>query len=202
MTSPPSFILVPQVLTSAHTAMRAHTIYLNPSITESWLRKWQVLPGRTHPFMNMSGSGGFLLTATKVYVSFFHSLFPRDYSLTIILLDVLRSHSYADHKTCSVLATRHLDRAKASARKKQKVIEAAEKEAAGPTATEGGATSAVSEEVEEVVVVEETAEERQAREDEEAMLNGEEVVEEKFEAPPGSAPERMEVDSLLGEETI
>ncbi|KAL7412032.1 Gcd10p family-domain-containing protein [Mrakia frigida] len=160
-----------QVLTAAHTSMRAHTIYLNPSITESWLRKWQVLPGRTHPFMNMSGSGGFLLTATKVY---------------------------ADHKTSSVLATRHLDRAKASARKKQKVLEAAEKEAAGPIAVEG----AISEDIEVAVVAdEETAEERQAREDEEAMLNGEEVVEkEKFEAHPSSAPERMEVDSLLGEE--
>ncbi|KAG6380931.1 Gcd10p-domain-containing protein [Boletus reticuloceps] len=41
--------------------------YLAPSITESWLRSYQVLPGRTHPTMNASGSGGFLLHAIKVY---------------------------------------------------------------------------------------------------------------------------------------
>ncbi|KAF8445648.1 Gcd10p-domain-containing protein [Boletus edulis BED1] len=41
--------------------------YLAPSITESWLRPYQVLPGRTHPTMNASGSGGFLLHAIKVY---------------------------------------------------------------------------------------------------------------------------------------
>jgi len=36
-------------------------------VTEAWLRQYQVLPGRTHPMMNTSGSGGYLLTATKIY---------------------------------------------------------------------------------------------------------------------------------------
>uniref|UniRef100_A0A023F7X7 tRNA (adenine(58)-N(1))-methyltransferase non-catalytic subunit TRM6 n=1 Tax=Triatoma infestans TaxID=30076 RepID=A0A023F7X7_TRIIF len=35
-------------------------------ITESWLRTYQILPDRTHPDVNMSASGGHLLTATKV----------------------------------------------------------------------------------------------------------------------------------------
>ncbi|XP_073980691.1 tRNA methyltransferase 6 non-catalytic subunit [Rhodnius prolixus] len=35
-------------------------------LTESWLRTYQILPDRTHPDVNMSASGGHLLTATKV----------------------------------------------------------------------------------------------------------------------------------------
>lgn len=35
-------------------------------LTESWLRSYQVLPDRTHPDVNMSGSGGFLLSGIKV----------------------------------------------------------------------------------------------------------------------------------------
>ena len=101
------------MLTSVHTQLRTSNTYLNPSITESWLRKWQVLPGRTHPFMSMSGSGGFLLTATKVY---------------------------AEHATSSILASRHEDRAKASQRKKAKLAAEAEAAASGTTTpTAGGA---------------------------------------------------------------
>ena len=33
---------------------------------EIWLRDYQVLPKRTHPFMRMNASGGFILSATKV----------------------------------------------------------------------------------------------------------------------------------------
>jgi len=47
--------------------MRLIPGYLAPSITESWLRRYQVLPGRMHPMMNASGSGGFILHAIKVY---------------------------------------------------------------------------------------------------------------------------------------
>lgn len=47
--------------------MRLIPSYLAPSITESWLRRYQVLPGRMHPTMNASGSGGFILHAIKVY---------------------------------------------------------------------------------------------------------------------------------------
>lgn len=39
---------------------------LNPTITEPFLRQYQVLPGRTHPEMNGTAHGGFLLHATKI----------------------------------------------------------------------------------------------------------------------------------------
>ncbi|KAJ7109913.1 Gcd10p family-domain-containing protein [Mycena epipterygia] len=57
-----------QILSDLCTKLRALPGYLGPSITEVWLRRYQVLPGRTHPTMNTSGSGGFLLHAIKVYV--------------------------------------------------------------------------------------------------------------------------------------
>lgn len=47
--------------------MRPLPFYLNPSITEAWLRQYQVFPGRTHPMMNMTGGGGYLLHAIHVY---------------------------------------------------------------------------------------------------------------------------------------
>ncbi|OJA19138.1 hypothetical protein AZE42_02144 [Rhizopogon vesiculosus] len=56
-----------QPLTELQSKLRFNPNYLAPSITESWLRRYQVLPGRTHPTMNASGSGGFLLHAIKVY---------------------------------------------------------------------------------------------------------------------------------------
>ncbi|KAG6889975.1 hypothetical protein C0995_012935 [Termitomyces sp. Mi166 len=56
-----------QILTDLQTQMRATTQYLSPNITETWLRRYQVLPGRTHPTMNTSGSGGYLLHALKIY---------------------------------------------------------------------------------------------------------------------------------------
>lgn len=37
-------------------------------ISESWLRSYQVLPNRTHPAINMSGGGGYVLSGTKVAV--------------------------------------------------------------------------------------------------------------------------------------
>ncbi|KAE9398517.1 Gcd10p-domain-containing protein [Gymnopus androsaceus JB14] len=42
--------------------------FLGPSVTEGWLRRYQVLPGRTHPTMNTSGSGGYILHAIRVCV--------------------------------------------------------------------------------------------------------------------------------------
>ncbi|KAJ7361438.1 Gcd10p family-domain-containing protein [Mycena albidolilacea] len=56
-----------QILSEVHTKLRALPGYLCPSLTEVWLRRYQVLPGRTHPTMNTSGSGGFILHAIKVY---------------------------------------------------------------------------------------------------------------------------------------
>lgn len=56
-----------QPLADLQAHMRQTPRYLAPSITEGWLRRYQVLPGRTHPTMNTSGSGGFLLHAIKVF---------------------------------------------------------------------------------------------------------------------------------------
>ena len=64
-----------QVVADLQNKMRADSQYLAPSVTESWLRRYQVLPGRTHPTMVTSGSGGFLLHATKMYV-LFHRPWP------------------------------------------------------------------------------------------------------------------------------
>lgn len=74
-----------KILADLQTKMRGLPQYLCPSVTEAWLRRYQVLysntitpppsthstqvlPGRTHPTMVMSGSGGFVLHAIKVYV--------------------------------------------------------------------------------------------------------------------------------------
>lgn len=35
-------------------------------ISEPWLREYQVLPSRTHPHMQMSASGGYILTGTRI----------------------------------------------------------------------------------------------------------------------------------------
>ncbi|GAB1609794.1 tRNA (adenine(58)-N(1))-methyltransferase non-catalytic subunit TRM6-like [Argonauta hians] len=39
---------------------------VNFRLTETWLREYQVLPMRTHPLVNMSGTGGYVLVATTV----------------------------------------------------------------------------------------------------------------------------------------
>ncbi|KAK2461432.1 hypothetical protein APHAL10511_005895 [Amanita phalloides] len=56
-----------QILADLQNKLRGLPQYLFPNITEGWLRQYQVLPGRTHPMMSMSGSGGFILHAIKVY---------------------------------------------------------------------------------------------------------------------------------------
>ncbi|KAF9111863.1 tRNA (adenine(58)-N(1))-methyltransferase non-catalytic subunit trm6 [Mortierella sp. AM989] len=55
-----------EALLETSTWMRKCPDLLAPQLTESWLRKSQVLPGRTHPEMSTWGSGGCLLTATRV----------------------------------------------------------------------------------------------------------------------------------------
>lgn len=57
-----------QILADLQTQMRASSHYLCPNITDSWLRRYQVLPGRTHPTMVTSGSGGFILHAIRMCV--------------------------------------------------------------------------------------------------------------------------------------
>ncbi|KAI9462425.1 Gcd10p-domain-containing protein [Lactarius psammicola] len=56
-----------QVVSDLQATLRFDPQYLAPSISESWLRRYQVLPGRTHPVMTTSGGGGYLLHATKMY---------------------------------------------------------------------------------------------------------------------------------------
>ncbi|RIA81285.1 Gcd10p-domain-containing protein [Glomus cerebriforme] len=58
-----------EVLINACVHMRISKKFLNPQITESWLRQYQVLPGRTHPSMSTSGGGGYLLHATHVIIN-------------------------------------------------------------------------------------------------------------------------------------
>ncbi|PPQ67924.1 hypothetical protein CVT25_000336 [Psilocybe cyanescens] len=55
-----------QVIVELQAQMRHTPQYLCPTVTEAWTRRYQVLPGRTHPMMAMSGSGGFILQATKM----------------------------------------------------------------------------------------------------------------------------------------
>jgi len=58
-----------QILADLQTKLRDNPEWLSPSLIESWLRQYQILPGRTHPLMNMSGSGGYLLHSIRVYIS-------------------------------------------------------------------------------------------------------------------------------------
>ncbi|KAI8971896.1 Gcd10p family-domain-containing protein [Mycotypha africana] len=55
-----------EVLLTAAYWMRRSFDYLNAEVTESFLREYQVLPGRTHPHMNMSSGGGYLLSALRI----------------------------------------------------------------------------------------------------------------------------------------
>lgn len=67
-----------QPLIDLQAKLRSLPEWLAPNMTEAWLRQYQVLPGRTHPNMVMSGSGGYLLHAIKMLVlfpsCFLHSL--------------------------------------------------------------------------------------------------------------------------------
>ncbi|TFY56088.1 hypothetical protein EVJ58_g7850 [Rhodofomes roseus] len=56
-----------QIVTDLQNQLRNLPQYLGAAVTEMWLRRYQVLPGRTHPFMNTSGSGGFIMHTIKVY---------------------------------------------------------------------------------------------------------------------------------------
>lgn len=56
------------ILHNLQNKLRSTPGYLAPTVTESWLRRYQVLPGRTHPTMTTSGTGGYILHAIKVYV--------------------------------------------------------------------------------------------------------------------------------------
>jgi len=46
--------------------LQRQNLAINLRLTDTWYREYQVLPGRTHPNMSMSQSGGFLLTGVKL----------------------------------------------------------------------------------------------------------------------------------------
>lgn len=48
--------------------LKTNSLAVSLNITESWLRKYQVLPDRTRPEMNTSGFGGYLLSGTKKFL--------------------------------------------------------------------------------------------------------------------------------------
>ncbi|TKY89902.1 hypothetical protein EX895_001199 [Sporisorium graminicola] len=56
-----------QPLAEAHSKLRGDEEFINISVTEPWLRKYQVLPGRTHPEMTTSSTAGFILHALRVF---------------------------------------------------------------------------------------------------------------------------------------
>ena len=53
-------------LLDSYMAVKEAGIAINVILSESWLRSYQVLPERTHPLVNMSGGGGYLLTGIFV----------------------------------------------------------------------------------------------------------------------------------------
>lgn len=55
-----------QPLVETQARLRARHSYVNVSVSEPWLRRYQVLPGRTHPEMTTSASGGYILNAVRI----------------------------------------------------------------------------------------------------------------------------------------
>lgn len=55
-----------QPLAECHLALQQAKQALNLTLAESWWREYQVLPARTHPAMTTSGTGGYILSGTKI----------------------------------------------------------------------------------------------------------------------------------------
>ena len=53
-------------LTQCFQALQELNHAINLRLSDTWTREYQILPGRTHPNMNMSQSGGFILTGIKL----------------------------------------------------------------------------------------------------------------------------------------
>jgi len=53
-------------LVECFTELQNQKIAINLRLSDTWMREFQVLPGRTHPNMNMGQHGGFLLTGIKI----------------------------------------------------------------------------------------------------------------------------------------
>jgi tRNA (adenine-N(1)-)-methyltransferase non-catalytic subunit len=46
--------------------LQKRDLAINLRLSDTWMREYQVLPGRTHPSMHMTQSGGFILTGIKL----------------------------------------------------------------------------------------------------------------------------------------
>lgn len=46
--------------------IQKQSLAINLRLTDTWMREYQILPNRTHPNMNMSQNGGFILTGVKL----------------------------------------------------------------------------------------------------------------------------------------
>jgi tRNA (adenine-N(1)-)-methyltransferase non-catalytic subunit len=53
-------------LTECFLEMQKRKLAINLRLSDTWMREYQVLQGRTHPSMNMTQSGGFILVGTKL----------------------------------------------------------------------------------------------------------------------------------------
>ena len=53
-------------LTECFMNLQKKKLAINLHLSDTWMREYQVLPGRTHPSMSMTQSGGFILTGTKL----------------------------------------------------------------------------------------------------------------------------------------
>nr|XP_046229582.1 tRNA (adenine(58)-N(1))-methyltransferase non-catalytic subunit TRM6 [Scatophagus argus] len=53
-------------LIECYTKLKEHGGAVSLRLTDTWLRRYQVLPNRTHPLLLMSGGGGYLLSGTTV----------------------------------------------------------------------------------------------------------------------------------------
>nr|CCA25085.1 tRNA (adenineN(1))methyltransferase noncatalytic subunit trm6 putative [Albugo laibachii Nc14] len=53
-------------VTKAFSSFQKMDTLIDLQLTETWTRRYQILPGRSHPEMNMSGCSGYLLTGTKI----------------------------------------------------------------------------------------------------------------------------------------
>ncbi|XP_035228010.1 tRNA (adenine(58)-N(1))-methyltransferase non-catalytic subunit TRM6-like [Stegodyphus dumicola] len=60
------FSMYQQPLVDCYVALKSRGDIISLNISETWFRKYQILPDRTHPCYSMSGNGGFLLTGIKV----------------------------------------------------------------------------------------------------------------------------------------
>ena len=53
-------------LTECFRELQKQELAINMRLSDTWMREYQVLKDRTHPFMTMSQSGGFILTGIKL----------------------------------------------------------------------------------------------------------------------------------------